>query len=773
MKQSITRLLFIISSVIFIFACTEQGVQRTNYISDKDMESGNISLEYNQALVVYSSGDVEASVEDAWQVVEVGDFIVKEQSVKVGSGSFCELQFGEKAVIRVEENTKVSLSELFLKAGETDIRINVEVGTVLCKVNSLSEGEKFKVRTKTAVCGVRGTQFGVSVSPANETALSVREGKVAVLPASVDVEKLKETAGKSDETIMEIIEQLEDSAPIVGADQEVVLTQETTNETEASFVRIEQEVEKIAKKDKGTVTKQERDNLRNAITQTTNQVKTNVDKPQKVSEERKERLDTIETIKMHKIPVVSRNEKDSDSGVMVKNAPQLIRIGIKAVPNEASIFLENRFIGFGKFQGLYSEGEKLKVRVEKTGYVPQTLFIDVEKSGRRFFEVKLETEKQDRAGKDTVQPETQKDETRDKIKDNENNKIKDDKQNNDRPDREVSTEKRPDKSDAQMKPEIAVVKPASNSFIGDLSVHGQMLFAADKSGTVYALNPAGRVVWTAATTNNPNHNSSPVVIGDRVFFSGQREMVILNASNGQVLARNTLDAASNHMFGRRVVKAGNAVLMPTDKSIRVLNSLNGALIKEIPVPGSSRMSPAVYKGKIYIVNSLGSVQIIDIETGAADPKPIITGAVEPVAISISVFGSLGYFAGRKNQLVCFNFNSNQVVWEKKLVSDDYPYQNVIAAKEGVYVLSGTKLFGFAHNGAQLFSLTGMSAAPGYTNGRVYAAKANKTIQVLNAANGKVISEIPLESKITTRPVLWNGKIVAGTENGQIVFMSAK
>ena len=82
------------------------------------------------------------------------------------------------------------LDEVVLDPGRSVVGLRLVLGTILCKVGMLSVDERFRVRTPTAAVGVRGTEFGVTVSAGGDTLLAVRQGAVAILPAPIDVEEL-------------------------------------------------------------------------------------------------------------------------------------------------------------------------------------------------------------------------------------------------------------------------------------------------------------------------------------------------------------------------------------------------------------------------------------------------------------------------------------------------------------------------------------------------------------------------------------------------------
>ena len=79
---------------------------------------------------------------------------------------------------------------------------------------------------------------------------------------------------------------------------------------------------------------------------------------------------------------------------------------------------------------------------------------------------------------------------------------------------------------------------APTPLVRALASDGQRAYGADQGGTVYAVDPAGTVAWSADTGNTSNENSMPVVSDGVVAFSGAAELVMLNASSGAVLSRS-------------------------------------------------------------------------------------------------------------------------------------------------------------------------------------------------------------------------------------------
>ncbi|HEQ70964.1 MAG TPA: hypothetical protein ENN69_00605, partial [Spirochaetia bacterium] len=186
--------LLVTGLVVSVTAACNPDAGRTDYIPDAALEEGRIQLETTQGLVLYVSGDVTAADSGGERSITVGDLLSMGDTVTTGLGSFCELQFGRIALVRIEEESTVALADIQLGTEQSTITLEASLGSVLCKVEKLSGEDHFSIKTRTAVCGVRGTEFGVTVRSDAGTVLAVREGRVAVLPFSAEAGDPEERA---------------------------------------------------------------------------------------------------------------------------------------------------------------------------------------------------------------------------------------------------------------------------------------------------------------------------------------------------------------------------------------------------------------------------------------------------------------------------------------------------------------------------------------------------------------------------------------------------
>lgn len=959
--------------------------------------------QYTQAMITFISGEVLVAFSDDWQEAQIGDFLEEDDIIRVGEESYCELQFGNVGALRIQDNTEVLLQDVFLNPNESNVGVKLVAGSLLAKVSKLTGNDKFAVKTESAVCGVRGTEFGVTITDDGSTKLAVKEGKVAVLPATVDVDEIKEKLADQDAAMIEVVEKIEAAAPIVAANQELTIGGETLKQTEEVFQEVAAIVEKIVEKSESgeQVSPEETEKLVQELTdrveQTTEKIAEVMAPAQEISRESAEELKTIEKIKLLEIPVepaagkeiTAQQEKpqiklekiaiavepadaeilingdlkgkgnlsglfahgdtlnvlirrenyveksmtisvEKDSGRLYTVTLQAktieVEISIKTTPNDARIFLADRRVGQGSYKGTFEAGSLISFRIEQDTYLPRTLDIEITPESGKLYEINLEREKRgisitatpedaeitfrgnsigvgsftgeypigeklsfqivkenyipqtldieittDRARTYTVALEREQRNivievlpgdarisldgkilgrgsysgrypigeklTFQVIKSGFKTRIlsievpqEEGKRftlNLTEENREVTIRTNPDDAEIYLNGQVVgrgiltqkfplsrrltfkIIKPGyrdetltinmaqaksiayvvtlkgkpivssksifDSAFTNRIAVTPDRLISADKKGNLYATTRAGEIVWQVNTANNPNENSFPVLIGNNVFFSGSDEFLILNSASGKILTRMNLDKDYSHLFGRRVVHFGQFALFPTNNSIRFINLYSGETMREIAVPGGTRMTPAVYNGKLLIVNQEGLFMVIDPATEKVVQR-IATKAVQPVALKIDTLDNRAYFAGRKGQVVCVDLEAGEVAWQRKLEAgkDIGIFHDLEAVPDGVFVFADKSIYGFSlADGSPLFApIRGVSSPPlyyalpsllyyGSTSGELIAAD----------TSGRIRKRLKVKGNITTRPYWDNGNLIVGTDSGELMVIN--
>ncbi len=166
----------------------QEASQGVDYeaILQKAMKSGKFSqgtAETWDARVKKISGEVrvKAADSDEWAVLQGEMPLDNGDIIKTGDG-VAEVYLDDKGAISVGRNTELEMTSL----GKTESAFTLNFGNIAAKVQHfLDEKIKMQVRTTSAVCALRGTEFAVEYSQlGKDTGAAVfDEGRLAVTPA--------------------------------------------------------------------------------------------------------------------------------------------------------------------------------------------------------------------------------------------------------------------------------------------------------------------------------------------------------------------------------------------------------------------------------------------------------------------------------------------------------------------------------------------------------------------------------------------------------------
>lgn len=790
------KLIIILFIGLFFFSCgkTDTSVapeEKAAPVITEIVELAPVETpEYKQAMITFITGDVFRLEEGEWIYAEIGDFLEEDDSIQVESDSYCEIQFGDRAVVRVEADTELALSSVFMKPGETKIGIDLAVGSVLVKVQKLVDDGKFNVKTQSAVCGVRGTEFSVKSEPGVDTVLAVKEGAVTILPPELDIDELIKKAGENGEIVAAILESIEESASVVVADEEISLTEESFEEIKESVQIITEIVEAIAvaEENEEVISEVVFETLTAAAELVTETVEAEEIPVKELSAENKGNLKNIEEMRMISIPAAKAPVKDGaekDTESETAEAVPVISIhkfSLKVIPANAEILLNSRIVGKGSFSGIFEEGDILNFNFISENFESQNMSFTISEETSKQYTISLTKSKSEPDKKEDTESESSAADEEEKVA-----VVKEAWKQQEAVPEEVSIEKnvvidsapveKPTPLNIELLPVVESVLSVSNrKLVGSMTTGANMVFTSDSQGIVSAVNSDGEKVWSVKTENSSVENSYPVFSGNRIYFSGSSELVIINALNGKLIDRQSLDKNTAHIFGRRIVPMGTQGLFPANEEIRIINRDNGDLIRTISLPGKgSRMTPAVWKDKILSVDQEGTLSIINSGSGSVEKK-ITTMGAQPIALSITVKNNIAVFSGRKGNVVCVDLNAGKVLWEKQLSDSGNKvqvYSDIVCSNTGAYIYAKGLIFGLdLDSGNDLFEVVrNVSSPPAIIDDSLVFGLANSTLVFMDPSSGNIRESLSLEEPVSTRPAPFADKIAVGTSKGKIIIIN--
>ncbi|MFN3966715.1 MAG: FecR domain-containing protein, partial [Endomicrobiia bacterium] len=127
-----------------------------------------------KAIIQKLSGKVEIFSMGRWKAAKVGDVISSNQKIKTSRIGYCIILLQDGHTVRISGGSEVSVFSLLSEKTE----FHLTTGRIRSKVSKLISGRSFSVRTPTAVCSVRGTDFAVEYEQ-GVTKLEVYEGIVS------------------------------------------------------------------------------------------------------------------------------------------------------------------------------------------------------------------------------------------------------------------------------------------------------------------------------------------------------------------------------------------------------------------------------------------------------------------------------------------------------------------------------------------------------------------------------------------------------------------
>ncbi|AFM13640.1 FecR family protein [Turneriella parva] len=149
----------------------------------------------DSAKFTYVKGDVLVSGKPA----TLGQTVSKDATIEVKNNSMAVLQFSSSASITLKANSVLSIANLSKnESGKPVIELSQSSGASFSKI---AKGQsEFSIKTPTAVAGVRGTSFELTVGNGKTTQIKLLEGKVAVIKATEGqtAEAIKEELAKAD-----------------------------------------------------------------------------------------------------------------------------------------------------------------------------------------------------------------------------------------------------------------------------------------------------------------------------------------------------------------------------------------------------------------------------------------------------------------------------------------------------------------------------------------------------------------------------------------------
>ena len=748
-KKNIYFLLYLFLLIFILFQLSSCKKKKEQAEEIKNLE----------AIITFISGDAYILSEKGILPAVIGSSLKEGDSLKTASDSYIEILITGSSVIRMDENTELSIERLSVTRTNSDIAMSLLTGSIVNKVEKIiappAEAGSYSIRTQGAVLGVRGTEFLISSLEPEKVLLAVKSGKVHMIPHPDVVERLKEKAPTGDTNIENFIKLVEESFPDVTGGSEITIAPDLSAEILKTLSIVEKGLDDL--KSEKIPMKELHEIISTSSLATVSEAERTLAMVKNIDNANIEKLKITDFMQVH-----DKNEKFKE-------------VIFRTDPAGAKIYFDNSFIGHGSISALLAENRTVSVTAEHEGYEPfekefviseitEKPYIITLKPGapaRGYFEISVVPADAEilignrLVGKGVYRgsfdPGT---------------KLNVSLQRKEYKSEELSVEI---KEGETVKRSIALpVLLVPYSFDTGFDKIDKIVSAGRSFCTLVSGKNGFSVIDAEGKTlfkNSDTLTATPVFAGGKLLFISENLFKAIDTAGWKEAGNIELEES----LYRVPVVDGNSVLINSGDSILVIDNNDFKVSRKIKVPDSVVSYPYLSNNRILTVTDKGVLQIFGQEETPVSSIPITLG--NPGGVSIAIGNNLGYFANLNGSINAIDLQTGNFLWGGKYQPDasgNLPY--ISASERGIIIYSNNALKFFKLNGEEIKEIEKVKSFCLGENSLVYAASENGRITAYNSMTGLAVryadTALPIESI-----VFQNGKIHAATENGKYVIIN--
>ena len=331
------------------------------------------------------------------------------------------------------------------------------------------------------------------------------------------------------------------------------------------------------------------------------------------------------------------------------------------------------------------------------------------------------------------------------------------------------------------------------------AIQNGLLYVGSNDGYVYCLDvDSGKLIWKFKSS--ATISSSPALANGLVYFqSSDNQFYAVTAKSGKL--KWSYAGAANVGFDGRcggcasteeggwdfwvsspLVTEQNVFFGSGDANVYALNALTGKVTWRFKTGGRVRASPALLHNTIYVGSLDGKMYALDAADGklrwsfkTEGNKDFPVGEIQSsaaVADGLVVFGSRDYF------LYALDAETGKLSW-KTQHEDSWIISSPAIANESVYAGSSDGRFlqkVDLKTGKEIWRAKmslNVYSSPALTKDFVYAANARGEILALDHTTGKIKAGFLIDESILSSPVVYNGTVFIGAQNGNLYAISSR
>ena len=143
--------------------------------------SDSVKADEPKAQLIIETGTVQVKhAGETWTLAKDGMYLYESDSIRTENNSIASIILFKSSVIRLDNNSEVTIKELIHDADSKSVTIQQNVGRTWSTVSEASGMEDYNVETPTAVASVRGTSFDYYILANGTIIISVGDGNVNI-----------------------------------------------------------------------------------------------------------------------------------------------------------------------------------------------------------------------------------------------------------------------------------------------------------------------------------------------------------------------------------------------------------------------------------------------------------------------------------------------------------------------------------------------------------------------------------------------------------------
>ena len=308
-------------------------------------------------------------------------------------------------------------------------------------------------------------------------------------------------------------------------------------------------------------------------------------------------------------------------------------------------------------------------------------------------------------------------------------------------------------------------------------IYDGKIYVGGKNQYFFCLNKdTGEEIWKYEVKDAglyPGIYSEPVFYKGNVYFGSTGSNFMENG--GHVFSLNAKDEnlvweydTDADVFSLSL-DDGEIYALAADGSIYRINALTGKLVKKYKIPENTNFSSSIVvsKGHIYTLGDIPKTSLFCTEIETGNILWTFNGEEYKISPPIVYYGKV-YLDGR----YCLDAEKGFLIWENKEVERG---SQVLDRDLFVITVDGKLLCIDAVNGQTKWERTVESsvAPPFIYNQRMYIGTTTNKVYCIQEYSGDTIAIYGVDEVITTKPLVYEGKIYVVADGGYIYCFEEK